>query len=110
MLDTIKGKVRGYIKILADKSEVSDGDFAKRIKKRHNAFWRDTNAEIVRNTIMNAGDPIEKWKDVKNWQRRLSNKYNSREFAHMHNCKLPELYGKEEIIPLLILISCMQIM
>lgn len=94
MLETIKDKVLGYIKILVDNSEENDSEFTKRIKKRHKTFWNDPNAEIVRNTIMNAGDPIEKWKNVKNWQKKLSNKYNSREFAKMHNCQLPDLYWK----------------
>ncbi|MEJ7682262.1 MAG: hypothetical protein WKG06_31315 [Segetibacter sp.] len=43
---------------------------------------------------MNANDTMEKWKDVKNWQRKLSNKYNSREFARKHSCRVPELYWK----------------
>lgn len=37
---------------------------------------------------------MEKWKEGNNWQRKLSNKYNSREFAKKHNCKVPELYWK----------------
>jgi len=94
MLEIIRDRVRGYIKTLADKPQESEGEFAARVKKRHRTFWKDPNAERVRNTIMNACDPVEKWKDVKNWQRKLSNKYNSREFAKMHNCKLPELYWK----------------
>src|SRR4051794_2704898 len=94
MLEPIKNKVRKYIRILADKPEEGDGEFAKRIKKRHKAFWKDPNAEKIRNTIMHASDPIEKWKNANNWQRKLSNKYNSREFAKMHNCKVPDLYWK----------------
>lgn len=69
-------------------------EFSKRIKSRHAKFWSDPNAEIIRNTRMNANDPIEKWKDVPNWQRKLSNKYNSREFAKMHGCKVADLYWK----------------
>lgn len=68
--------------------------FSNRIIKRHNQFWKDKNAETVRNTLMDATAPLEEWKDVKNWQRKLSNKYNAREFAKMHNCKVPELYSK----------------
>jgi hypothetical protein len=37
---------------------------------------------------------MEKWEDVENWQRKLSNKYNSREFAKKHNCRVAELYWK----------------
>lgn len=43
---------------------------------------------------MDARDPIEKWKDVPNWQRKLSNKYNAREFAKMHHCRVADLYWK----------------
>lgn len=69
-------------------------NFSKRIKKRHKEFWGQPDAEKIRNIIMNCNDPLEQWKDVKNWQRKLSNKYNSREFAKMHNCKVPGLYWK----------------
>jgi len=94
MLESIKDQVRKYIKILAGKPDETDGEFSERIKKRHKTFWKDPNAETVRNTIMNAGDPMEEWRNVKNWQRKLSNKYNSREFAKMHNCKVPDLHWK----------------
>ena len=43
---------------------------------------------------MSADQPFTKWKDIKHWQRKLSNKYNSREFAKMHDCRVPELYWK----------------
>jgi hypothetical protein len=76
------------------KKLINKQSFSDRIKKRHKIFWKAPNAEIVRNTIMDATDPIEKWKDVKNWQRKLSNKYNSREFAAKHNCKVAALYWK----------------
>ncbi|RYY34221.1 MAG: hypothetical protein EOP46_14145 [Sphingobacteriaceae bacterium] len=69
-------------------------DYSRRIKLRHEKFWREPNAEDVRNTLMQATDPVEKWKDVINWQRKLSNKYNSREFAKMHGCKVANLYWK----------------
>ncbi|RVU02451.1 hypothetical protein EOD41_00490 [Mucilaginibacter limnophilus] len=69
-------------------------EFSKRIKSRHKKFWNDPEAEIIRNTVMSAEDPIEKWKNVPNWQRKLSNKYNSREFAKMYGCKVPDLYWK----------------
>jgi hypothetical protein len=41
---------------------------------------------------MQETDAIEKWKDVEHWQRKLSNKYNSRLFAQMHGCQVPDLY------------------
>ena len=79
---------------LAYKSENCEGEFSKRIKRRHRRFWKAANAEKIRNTILTENDPLERWKDVKNWQRRLSNKYNSREFAVKHDCKVARLYWK----------------
>ena len=43
---------------------------------------------------MPASEPLSKFKDVKHWQRKLSNKYNAREFAKLHNCRVPGLYWK----------------
>ncbi|MBF9252725.1 hypothetical protein I2I11_05450 [Pontibacter sp. 172403-2] len=68
--------------------------FSGRIKYRHNKFWSPADAEIIRNTIMDASYAPEKWKNVENWQRKLSNKYNSRQFASMHGCRVPELYWR----------------
>lgn len=68
--------------------------FALRIKHRHNAFWKLPDAEVVRNTAISATEPISKIKAVRHWQRKLSNKYNAREFARLYNCKVPELYWK----------------
>ncbi len=59
----------------------SKKDFSKRIKNRHSEFWSLPDAEKIRNTNMSVNDPLGKWKDVINWQRKLSNKYNAREFA-----------------------------
>ena len=70
------------------------GPFPARIRDRHKQFWQDPQAETVRNTLMDAEDCIEKWKDVANWQRKLSNKYNSREFAGKHGCKVAALIWK----------------
>ncbi|MBF9252796.1 hypothetical protein I2I11_05810 [Pontibacter sp. 172403-2] len=70
------------------------GEFFARIQHRHSTFWDAPNAEAVRNTPMSASDPLAKWQDVENWQRKLSNKYNSREFAKMNGCRVAELYWK----------------
>lgn len=43
---------------------------------------------------MSRFDDIEKWKAAPYWQRRLSNKYNAREFAIKQGCQVPELYWK----------------
>ncbi|WP_242916175.1 ATP-grasp fold amidoligase family protein [Pontibacter liquoris] len=43
---------------------------------------------------MRAYDPLEKWQDVAHWQRKLSNKYNAREFASKHGCRVPALFWR----------------
>jgi hypothetical protein len=72
----------------------NSGEFTKRIRNRHDTFWKDVNAETIRNTKMTKEDHLERWQDIPNWQRKLSNKHNAREFAHKHGCNLPELYWK----------------
>ena len=37
-------------------------------------------------------DPDERWHCCEHWQRTLGNKWNSREFAVRHGCRVPELY------------------
>ncbi len=71
-----------------------ESEFCRRIKYRHHTFWRAPNAERIRNTRMEAAYSLDEWKDVENWQRKLSNKYNAREFAKMHTCPVPALYWK----------------
>jgi hypothetical protein len=70
------------------------GEFPKRIKTRHNVFWNDPLAEDIRNSKMSADDSFDKWKNVQYWQRKLSNKYNAREFAKKNGCQVPDLYWK----------------
>jgi hypothetical protein len=72
----------------------NNGKFSKRIKKRYEIFWLDPQAEQIRNTPMTRHDSIETWKAAPYWQRRLSNKYNAREFAVMHGFRVAELYWK----------------
>ncbi len=89
-----KGELRDYIDAFKGRPVEGHGLFSKRIKRRHSTFWNSSDAEIVRNTVMNAGDPLDKWKNVENWQRKLSNKDNAREFAKKHGCRVPELYWR----------------
>jgi hypothetical protein len=70
------------------------GEFPKRIRKRHETFWKDPNSEKIRNSKMSRDDSIDKWKDTPHWQRKLSNKFNAREFAIMNGCNVPDLYWK----------------
>lgn len=87
-----KSELRDRIDAFNGKPVMGHGKFSKRIKRRHNTFWQSSDAEIVRNTVMNALDPINKWRDVRYWQRKLSNKANAREFAKKHGCRVPALY------------------
>jgi hypothetical protein len=70
------------------------GEFPERIRKRHETFWKDPNAQKVSNSIMSKEDTLDKWQDAPHWQRRLSNKYNARLFAEMNGCQVPDLYWK----------------
>lgn len=72
----------------------TDREIEKRIKRRHYAFWRDPEREVIHHDFLDSSAPSEVWKGGENWQRRLSNKYNSREFAKKHGCKVPELYWR----------------
>lgn len=91
MKSFIGKKIRSVISSFPNRKE---SEFTKRIRHRHKIFWEAPNAEVIRNTHMSASDPIEKWMDVENWQRKLSNKHNSREFAKMHGCRVAELYWR----------------
>ncbi|MDN3548177.1 ATP-grasp fold amidoligase family protein [Mucilaginibacter aquaedulcis] len=71
-----------------------ESDYARRIKYRHAKFWQDPQAEHIRNTALSAHDPLCVWREGENWQRKLSNKFNSREFAKMHDCKVPALFWR----------------
>jgi hypothetical protein len=93
-LTALKNKLKKHYNELVRNPAAYCGPFEQRIKQRHITFWSAPDAEGVRNTPMAATDPLEKWGDVNNWQRKLSNKHNSREFAKMHGCQVPELYWK----------------
>src|SRR5688500_374190 len=71
-----------------------NGEFAQRIRHRNKIFWESRDTEIVRSTIMDSYDPVIKWKNVENWQRKLDNKYNAKEFAKLHDCKVPETFWR----------------
>lgn len=87
MLKSIARAVKG-------KRTPQRGEFYARIQHRHSTFWDASDAEAVRNIPMSASDPLAKWQDVAHWQRKLSNKNNSREFAKMNGCRVAELYWK----------------
>lgn len=73
---------------------VKGDEFARRMKQRFETFWKSPDADEVSGIRLTANDPIEKWKEGYLWQRKLSNKFNSREFALKHGCRVPQLYWK----------------
>lgn len=89
-----KRQIREFIFFIKGKPRNANGTFAKAITKRHKVFWYTPEAEDIRQVFLNAQMPLEEWTNVSNWQRRLSNKYNSREFAVLHKCRVPQLYWK----------------
>jgi hypothetical protein len=89
----LRSKLRHFY-YLINKRNTGNGEFARRIRHRYKIFWKSWDTEIIRNTILNSHDPITKWKNVENWQRKLDNKYNSKEFAKLHDCRVPETYWR----------------
>jgi len=94
MLKRLLKKIQLYRDVVIPPSINNNLGFSERIKNRHRIFWTPLDAKKVINISMTANDAIEEWRNVRNWQRKLSNKRNSREFAKMHNCKLPDLYWR----------------
>ena len=47
-----------------------------------------------RRTSRSREDPLEAWRCCVAWPRTLVNKWNGREFAARHGCRLPELYWR----------------
>ncbi|NDK54592.1 ATP-grasp fold amidoligase family protein [Pontibacter fetidus] len=68
------------------------GGFAKRIRHRNSEFWGTPEGKTIKAIPMDAQDPLTKWQDIKYWQRKLSNKHNSIEFAKKYGCLVPEIY------------------
>ncbi|MBE9586404.1 hypothetical protein IM792_18270 [Mucilaginibacter sp. JRF] len=71
-----------------------NGAYPARIRARHNHFWNTPTAEIVRNTVLQADDSFSNWMDAADWQRKLSNKSNAKEFAAKLGCKTAKTYWK----------------
>jgi hypothetical protein len=89
-----KRTLRKLLETINVQTSYSSGEFSKRIKKRARTFWQSPDAKLIKTTILQASDPIDKWQNIPHWQRRLSNKYNSREFARLHGCRVARLYWK----------------
>lgn len=55
MLKSIRNNLQDYVSILLPQPPIKDKEFSERIKKRHKIFWKAPNAEVIRNTKMDAG-------------------------------------------------------
>jgi len=77
--------------------EVGFVPFSTRVQRRHELFWRRRwltlhPKAICQLTYRSRDDALEKWHCCRLWQRKLANKWNSREFAQKLGCAVPELY------------------
>ncbi|WP_299153937.1 ATP-grasp fold amidoligase family protein [uncultured Christiangramia sp.] len=77
--------------------------FRRRILKRQDVYWKKSTDSNKIHEKLYASDSMSKWKDMDNWQRRLENKLNAKEFAAKMGCKVARLYwnGKFEDFKLL---------
>jgi hypothetical protein len=71
--------------------------FSERIQRRYQTFWKTRRLGFHGKgrcllTYLDREAPLQKWHCCDLWQRKLSNKWNSREFAVKHGCRVPELY------------------
>ncbi|CAN5800780.1 hypothetical protein BH24DEI2_BH24DEI2_06580 [soil metagenome] len=71
--------------------------FGTRIQERHRTFWTEPHrgihdAETCCNELLTRDDPFTTWHCCPLWQRKLSNKWNAREFAAKVGCQVPDLY------------------
>jgi len=75
--------------------------FNRRIQKRFNIFWKKSNDLDKIKIKLHSSTPMEEWQNLNNWQRRLENKFNAKEFAKKLGCRVAILYwhgGKEEFL------------
>lgn len=70
----------------------SKNKFERRILRRWEIFWRDAKDLHLLDEKLESTDSMETWTDIENWQRRLENKYNAKQFAKKYGCKVAELY------------------
>lgn len=79
--------------------------FSERLERRHRTWWGrgrpplsfDTYRDALhrngeRHRFRSRGDSPDTWRCCDQWPRALLNKWNSREFAASHGCRLPALY------------------
>jgi hypothetical protein len=82
----------------------SAGGYAERISRRRSVWWGrprllapgSWSERLHRlrehHTYLAHDAPEAAWRCCERWQRQLSNKWNAREFATRHGCRVPALY------------------
>jgi hypothetical protein len=75
--------------------------FSQRLERRRRIWWDDHRGLRSRahrfweiHAHHSREDPEQKWKCCSWWQRKLINKWNAREFASSHGCRVPQLYWR----------------
>ena len=71
--------------------------FGERIQERNRVFWQTDHPDMhdagtCRNELLTRDHPLSAWHCCPLWQRKLSNKWNAREFASKLGCRVPDLY------------------
>lgn len=77
--------------------------FSQRIQARHDKWYpartpwwpkriNPLHVGMEFRAVMRASDSDAKWQCCEFWQRKLFNKWNIREFAKKHGCRVPKLY------------------
>src|SRR5688572_28186742 len=81
-----------YRQIRREWINASKTKFEKRILRRIVEFWINSDDTEQVNRRLYSVTPLQEWKNIANWQRRLSNKLNAKEFAQKYGCKVSEVY------------------
>lgn len=71
--------------------------FSARVRRRYELYWRRRRFSlhtrgVCQLTYLDRDRPLADWHCCPFWQRKLSNKWNSREFALKLGCAVPQLY------------------
>lgn len=71
--------------------------FGEKIQQRNYRLWTEPHlgrhdGDTCRNELLMRTDSLEAWHCCPLWQRKLSNKWNSREFASKLGIRVPDLY------------------
>lgn len=83
--------------------------FKQRIRRRQRAWWGGELSRLRRApggftrirhlaVHLSADDSMDRWRSGRYWQRRLANKWNSREFVQKHGVSVPELYAASRVM------------